>query len=198
MPKMNLVFEFIFRWNASVMILHEVEWSVLAAPELGLAAHDAHLILQQHIAGDDAEENDALQHAWHARRLDLAAGLDQPAEQDRDQHHGERVQFGEPGDDDAGETVAGRDRTLQAVDDAGNLGHTGQAGQTARKHHHQHSVAHDVDAGVIGRAGVVADQADFIAPPAAIDDEPDDDGSKQPEDDAQVQRQAAEAGTCWA
>ena len=81
---------------------------------------------------------------------------------------------------------------LQPVHDAGNLGHARQACQTAGKHHHQHRVAGDGDAGVPGRPRVVAGQLDLVAPLAAIEHPPDHHRRHQADEQTQVSGDPAE------
>ena len=67
------------------------------------------------------------------------------------------IELGQPGDDDGGEAVAGREAFLQAVHDAGDFAHAGQAGQAAAHRHDKHDVARQANAGVTGCLGIVAD-----------------------------------------
>ena len=86
-------------------------------------------VAQQEVAGDQAEQDDALDHrgmpdGWISRPARISAPNRIDATTTR-----KRVELGQPGDDDAGEAVAGRDAVLQPMDDAADLGHAGQAGQ---------------------------------------------------------------------
>src|SRR3954447_23025924 len=88
-----------------------------------IAARPAHAPLDPHAIPDDdlredqAEQDDPLDHRRDARRLDLAPGEDQRAEQDRRDDHPERPEPGEVGDDDRGVAIARRDAVLQPVHD---------------------------------------------------------------------------------
>ena len=92
-----------------------------------------------------------------------------------------------------GEAVSGRDRALQTADHAADLRHPRQTGQRAGEHHHEHGVPCDIDTGVAGGFGIVAGQPDLVAPFAAVEDEPDDNGGDRAEEQPQMQRQSAKS-----
>ena len=105
--------------------------------------------------------------------------------------HAERVEPGQPGDDDRREAVARRDAVLQAVDHAATPPTCPASPASAARDAiiTRMMLRRDVDAGVPGGARVVADQPDLVAPAGPRQHEPDQDrGSDQREDQAQVRR----------
>src|SRR3970282_2868262 len=162
-----------------------------------LASHQPDAVAEHDLAGDEREEDDALDHARNPGRLDLAAGQDERAEEDRGDDDPERGEARDVGHDDRREAVARRDRLLQALHDAAHLGHAGQAGQAAGDHEDGDRVARDVDARVARRRRTVAREADLVAPATAPEDEPDGDRGGQREGEAEMDGQAAEGWDLW-
>jgi len=92
--------------------------------------------------------------------LNLVARHQQAAEQHRHQQHAKGIELGQPGHDDGGVAIAGREAPLQTMGHARHLSHARQARQSARNDHHQDDVAHDGHARVPGRFRVLADGPD--------------------------------------
>src|SRR5665811_2441200 len=107
--------------------------------------------------------------------MDPAAGQDQGPERDRGDDDAIRVELCDVGHDDGREAVAGRDGLLEPVDDARHLAHPGQPGEGTGEGEDDHRVAGDVDPGVPGGPRAVPDEPDLVAPPAAEEEEPDQD-----------------------
>ena len=157
-----------------------------------LAAFDADPVADQGVAGDEREQDDALDHRRHAGRLDLT-----PRQGERPEQHGgnddpERSEVGEVGNDDRRVAIARRDAVLEAVDHAPDLAHPGQAGQGAGDDEHDDDRPLDVDACVARGTRAVADQADLVAGARPVQQEPDERCRKQPEQEPEVDGQAAE------
>ena len=58
---------------------------------LGITAHNAHPVTQEEIAGDQANQDNSLDHLGDPGRLDLTPRQDQRPKQDRYQDDSERV-----------------------------------------------------------------------------------------------------------
>ena len=129
----------------------------------------------------------------HPGRLDLATGQDEGSEDDRGHDHAEWIELRDVGHDDGREAVARREVLLQAVDDATDLSHAGQSGERAGEHEDEDRVARDVDARVARCRRRVADEPDLVAPPTALEDEPDDGRRDEREDEAEMDGQAGQA-----
>ena len=120
------------------------------------AAHPQHAVVDQRVAGQQREQQQALEHAGQRLRQpeprlrQLAADVEH-AHQQRREDDADRVQPADEGDDDRGEAVAGRHVRRQLAERPGHLERAGQAGHAARDQQRRPQRAARREAGVARR-----------------------------------------------
>src|SRR6476660_8629658 len=145
----------------------------------------------QELASEQEEEDCALEHrsdrAGQADRgLELIAADQNDRHQEADRDDRDRVEAGEPGNDDRGVAVSGRDRALERVANSGDFAHPGDPGQCAADREDDDDHAGGAHAGVAGGAGVVADHVDLVAEARAAEDDHEHGRRDQAEAEAEV------------
>src|SRR5699024_421090 len=128
--------------------------SIIAQLLFRCRAHEADAVTNQHIGRQHQEQQQPLEQAGHRtgqvqRDLYLIAAHVQQPDKQTGQQHTEWLQLAEKGDDDGGETVAGRNVGLQLADRAGNFQQAGQTRQCAAQQQTQPDQSLAVVAGVI-------------------------------------------------
>jgi hypothetical protein len=116
----------------------------------------AHAVVDQRVAGQQREQQQALEHAGQrlgqaqARLRQLAADVEH-AHQHRREDDAHRVQPPDEGHDDGGEAVAGRHVRRELAQRPGGLQRAGQAGHAARQQQRRPQRAARREAGVARR-----------------------------------------------
>src|SRR5262245_21529350 len=157
-----------------------------------------HPIPGEEIAGEEGEQEQALEHEHHRDR-ELAHDLEHlaPGEEPTQEHGGEpdadRVEAAEPGDDDRRVAVARGEHGDQPVLEPRHLDQAGQAGQPAADRDHGERGAGHVEPGVAGGGGVAPDDARREAETAPLLDEVDQRERRQRQHQSRVDPEVTEA-----
>ena len=126
---------------------------------------------------------------------DLGAALIEHAEEQRREQDTHRVVAAHQCHRDADEAVARRELEQKPVVDADDLVDADEAGKAAGDRHRQHDRARRRNTAVDRRRLVVPDGTDLVAPARAPDEEPEEHEADRGDDDAQVERRAADIPT---
>ena len=153
----------------------------------------------EHILERAAEQDhQALDHHHHLpgdlRNVEgqLRAALIERAEQQRRQHHAERMIAAHQRHGDADEADAAGEALQQIVMHAQDVVEADEARQRAGDQHGHDDGAGRRDAGIAGGALAMADGADLIAPAGVPDEDPDEDAAEQRQQRRQVERRAGD------
>src|ERR1700759_636581 len=129
----------------------------------GFAFQEANSSVQR-IAGENEDKDNPLQHLNRGVRQaepalqQSAAGADS-AQQDSNGNDRERILPRQEGDEDAGETIAGRKVGVGAALHRGHFHHAGEAGRCARQKTDGHDQSADTEADDPGGADIAAGDA---------------------------------------